>query len=890
MKHIKLFTLILISVVLFGVFQATPTEASQTSFKIQFKNAVFDPLVELPEFPEALTLSENRAQTTDTLILQFNGPVLQTWKDELIAQGVEFGPYIPDHAFIVRIPEGNRAEVGSLDFVRWIGTFEPGFKVSENVDPFNDQTYKIHLLPWHQAYDTIAALETIQPNIDFLGDQAAGKISPEDIITIANLPGVLWIEPLSFKKYLNDQAGGNFMNGAAAWSSGYTGTGIMVGAVDSGLDTGVTPLTHPDFSGGRVLNISSYPVYDYDFEGCGSPQNLGADDGAADFDSGHGTHIMGSIAGDGTASSGLYKGLAHSSLINFQAMEQFVVWQPGCPTASGYYPMFPSFLNMPLEEAYSWGVRIHNNSWGGAGYGVYDSDAVDYDSFAYDNPNFLMTVAAGNEGIDLDADGYVDTDSLLSPGTAKNVLTIGASESVPSTPGGYTGYQWNAWTGMFTGVTGSDWVSNNPMHMAAISSTGPTDDGRIKPDLVAPGTDIISTKATWAAGSGWGSHPNPTYSSTYMYNGGTSMSSALAAGAAALVREYYTQTENITDPSAALIKATLINTAVDIDGYGNPSFEAGQPIPNMHEGWGLIDVGAATNGSQRMFFDEPKALNTGEIFTYGFEVGPNIPFKATLVWTDPEATAAANPTLVNDLNLTVMDSSGTIFKGNVFNNGWSFPGGSADTVNNVENVYIQAPPPGHYTITISGASVNVGPQDFALVVQGETIQPIINLYIPAIISSGGAPLPADPIQDGGFEAASTPWWLHEKKYNNLITNNPVHNGIKAVTFNGALMSNSFVSQPLTIPPERPFLHFWYSINSNDPLCGPGGTLVNIYIDSLPLDTIYICQPQNTGWVERVVDLSPFAGAAIQTIRFEVETNGNPNSSFYLDDISLENMP
>jgi hypothetical protein len=892
MKQSKLWLLVPIGLILFFCLSIAPTHAEGSGASLQFRNAVFDPLKGMPNYPPQLTLSAVQQAGMTTRVVQFTGPVEARWKTALENLGVVFGPYIPKNSFIIQIPVSQRAAMEALPFVRWCGGLEPALKLSPDIDldspPDSDIPYRISLLPWHEALGSLAALQHLAPDAAVSNNAVLARLTSDQVITAAHLEGVLWIEPLSRKQFLNDQAGGVIMNGAAAWSAGFTGGGISVGAVDSGLDTGGASPTHPDFGGGRILNISSYPVYNYDFEGCGSPVNLDTNDGPADLDTGHGTHVMGSMAGSGAASSGAYQGLAPQAIIHFQAMEQFVQWPSGCTPASGYYPMFPAFLNMPLEEAYSWGVRIHNNSWGGAGYGIYDSDAVDYDTFAHDNPNFLITVAAGNEGIDLNADGRVDPDSLLSPGTAKNVLTLGASESVPNPLAGWTAFTWGSWGIFPANPILTDLTSSSPMEMAAISSIGPTDDGRIKPDLVAPGSNIISAKATLASGTGWGTHPT---NSSYMYNGGSSMSSALAAGAAALVRQYYIQKENLTDPSGALIKATLINTAVDISGYGNPSVEAGQPIPNMHEGWGRIELGAATFGGQRIFFDQPAALNTGETFTWILDIGPSIPFKVTLAWYDEPAAPLAVTTLVNNLDLTVTDPSGITYQGNVFSGGWSQTGGSADAVNTVENVFLFAPAPGPYTITVSGANIPLGSQNFALVIEGEFLQPTRQVYLPAIINSGTPSPSPDPIQDGGFEAGISPWWQHEKQYTALISATvPTHSGSKAVHFTGALTAHSFVSQPLTIPWDRPFLHFWYSVNSTDPLCGLGGTRVHIFLDSIPLDTINVCSPGNTPYIERVIDLTPFTGAPIRTIRFEVEANGNPNSHFYLDDVSFELTP
>jgi serine protease AprX len=771
------------------------------------------------------------------------------------------------------------------------------------MDPFNTRTYRISLLPWHDAYQTLDDLRNLDADLTRDGNMTAAILSPEDVINAAQLTGVLWIEPLQIKTLHNDIGGGNIMNGSTAWSAGYDGTDVYVAALDSGFDTGNPVSIHADFGGlSRIYNISSYPVYPYDW-GCGATLNPWADDGPADVDSGHGTHVIGSIAGDGSQSpTGFdFKGMAYGSNINFQAAEQYVDWpESPCPGLDDYYLMLPPFLNVPLEEAYTWATRIHNNSWGWEAAGQYDSDAADYDTFIYQNPNFFVTVSAGNSGEDTNSggDGYVDLDSINSPATAKNVLTIGATDNVRST-GGYTGWTWGAsWPSYYsTAPTSTDLISDNSQHMAAFSSVGPTDDGRIKPDLVAPGTDIISTLTSQISPTnpGWGPYDN-----YYMYMGGTSMASPLAAGAAALVRDYYMTTESQVDPSAALIKATLINTAVDINGYGNANFEAGQPIPNMHEGWGRIDVGAAVDNTHRIFYDSPQPLNTGEIYSIPLNISPiPVPLKITLVWTDPPAAASATPTLVNDLDLSLIDPGGGTYFGNNFAGGWSQLGGAPDLVNNVENIYINIPTPGTYTLTVTGANINIGPQDFALVIQANVApQQPVKVYLPLLIKSGSrtasAPTAFDPIINGGFEGGhDNGWWEHDKRYFDFIIDNTsgyYHSG-GASAWMGGISSHDhyqFLSQPMVIPVGRSYLHYWYSINSNEPSCAsPYNDVVYIRVDNYIVDTIPLCIASNVGWTEGVLDLSAFAGGAIKTIRFEIYTTSGNNSNFFIDDVSLE---
>jgi subtilisin family serine protease len=378
---------------------------------------------------------------------------------------------------------------------------------------------------------------------------------------------------------------------------------------------------------------------------------------------------------------------------------------------------------------------VHSNSWGAAAAGEYTSDSQKVDQFVWNYPNMVILFSAGNAGIDANGNGYVDEDSLDAPGTAKNCITAGASDN-ERISGGYNPggpcYTWNGcWPGDYpTNPTRDDRLSDSRQELAAFSSRGPTADGRIKPDVVAPGTNILSTRSSYISSNGWGAYSN----SKYMYMGGTSMSTPLIAGAATLVREYYIEQRGHTSPSAALVKATLINSAVDITGYGNLSQEAGKPIPNMHEGWGRVSVGSTTLG-QRIFHDGD-SLTTGLFTTYNYQIALSaVPLKVTLAWSDyPGALPAGG--LVNNLNLEVTAPDGTtLYRGNNFSGGWSFPGGSADSVNNVESVYIQNPAVGQWTIRVKGFNVPQGPQPFALVATAWFGPPLVfdhRVYLPLV--------------------------------------------------------------------------------------------------------------------------------------------------------------
>jgi hypothetical protein len=370
----------------------------------------------------------------------------------------------------------------------------------------------------------------------------------------------------------------------------------------------------------------------------------------------------------------------------------------------------------------------------------------------------VITFSAGNSGIDANSNGVVDNDSIGSPATAKNVITVGASENVradnwacdtsltyTSLDAYQTGQTCTSMGGNqlnFLGTWGSrygssfpvnplfsDVTAGNSQQMASWSSRGPVDDTRIKPDVVAPGTWILSAYSDLYQQGYEGDPVNPQngiyqwdgwgmpYNNDYKYMGGTSMSNPIAAGGVTVVKDYYSKAYGI-NATAALVKATIINSAVDLadennDGVNDNDF----PIPNVHEGWGLVNLDGATDGTIQ-FVEEGTGLSTSgsQNFTVTSTGGP---LKITVVWSDYPSTESASINLVNDLDLTVVNGAST-YRGNVFSGGWSATGGSADRRNNVENVYIQSPS-GSYTVTVTGFNVPNGPQKFALVVDGGSL-------------------------------------------------------------------------------------------------------------------------------------------------------------------------
>jgi serine protease AprX len=803
-NRIVLALIILGSLMAISLWPALAQEAREVGGEpvfLKLKYATFDPLQGEPVMPAELQVSSYADGGEGAYIVQFRGPVEEGWKDAVRALGGRVMDYLPDYAFLVWMDGATKAEVTGLEAVRWVGLYQPAYKLSPNLDR-DRPLYRVVLFEGADLAAVASRLGGLDtPTTGVPGEQFTLLLPGGNVEAVAAWPEVFWIENRPFYQVDNNVAAG-IMNAPAAWASSLNGSGMTVTAADTGVDSGVDGGTmHADFQN-RMAHISSWPVID---DGCGGCcWNIGADDGAADLDSGHGSHVLGSVGGNGSESGGTFKGLAYQASLTFQAVEQYVDFTTLCEGAGftdGYYLLgIPDDIKQLFAQAYGWGSRVHTNSWGSAVEGEYTVDSQAVDTFVWNNPQMIILYSAGNEGTDANANGYVDEDSIGSPGSAKNCITGGASENERTT-GGYSSYTWGtAWPTDFPAApTGTDRISSSREHMAAFSSRGPTDDGRRKPDLVAPGTDVVSVRSQYASGTLWG-----VYNQYYVYSGGTSMSTPLIAGAATLMREYYVEGESHT-PSAALVKATLINSAVDISGYGNASQEAGQPIPNNHEGWGRVDVGAATSG-QREFVDGD-TVGTGGSKTYTYDIGlTTTPLKVTLVWSDYPGSPPSGG-LVNNLNLVVTGPGGTTYRGNYFSGGWSVPGGTADSVNNVESVYVQSPGVGQWTVRVDGVNVPQGPQPFALVVTGYFGPPLVfdhTAYLPLVLKNVGvAPVPPaaptlNPIDNADGDGNYTVSWTASAGATNYLLQEDDNAAFSSpvTAFSGAATSTAISGKPV----------------------------------------------------------------------------------------------
>jgi serine protease AprX len=671
-------------------------------------------------------------------IVQFAGPIKPSWLTGVRKAGGEPRAPYQGFAYIVRANKRSLAAIMALPFVRWAGHLPYKARVAPATRTRSEGGRKA------RATEALVPRTRIRPDVytvQFFGsDDLKNGLSsvkklgfrildrprdarlliveshrPEKSRTaqldrLAAVHGVQQIRERSIKRPSNDVSAG-LMGAPPTTGAGLTlsGKGEVICVCDTGIDTGDPATVHPDFSG-RIAAIRSFPITP-DF----APyiHNPGANDGPADRDSGHGTHVAGSVLGDGTSSVGLtglvgrIRGLSHKATLVFQAIEQELDWKnPADEEEFGRFLLagIPADLTVLLQDAYSRGARIHSNSWGGGDPGEYDSQCEQLDRFVWKHKDMCVLVAAGNDGSDRDGDGAINPMSVTSPSTAKNCITIGASENRRPSFNDETYGEW--WPRDYPVAPFKNAaMANNPDQIVAFSSRGPTSDGRFKPEALAPGTFILSTRSRRIApnNKAWAAYPP---SNLYFHMGGTSMATPLAAGAVGLLREHLRKNHVPGGPTAALLKALLVASTVRL-----PTPGAKRLVDN-DQGYGLINLMSVLKpGKDRKLQVEnvTPGLKTGEAWTRSLTIKGAVPLRVVLAYSDYPGQA-----LVNNLNLVAYAPDGKRFVGNKANAGSL----TLDSQNNVEMVEVLKAQAGNWRVEVVGANVPQGPQDFAIVIVG----------------------------------------------------------------------------------------------------------------------------------------------------------------------------
>lgn len=650
----------------------------------------------------AATISLQRAApaaASGLFVIQFRSTLQPEWRTQLDRLGVTLLRYVPEDAFVAKLRGTQLSAIRALDFVQFVGEYRADQKIHSRVRQALAATIKDNVEIAVVLSSAVTDAEAQQAKTSFAtlthesklstGRILRGSVSQAQLNSLAGSDAVLWIESAP-KMQLYDEvssrivAGDGPGNQTLMQSLGYNGAGVTVAVADSGLDSGDTNSMHPDLAG-RVKALLYY----------GTPGQL---EDAAD-EHGHGTHCAGIIAGNGTVGevdeNNFRYGLGVAPGAGIIAQRIF--------DGAGGYAALPSFETL-TRDAKRAGADVASNSWGDDTQGQYDISAMEFDALVRDadaltlgDQPYIVEFSAGNAGPSYQTVG--------SPAVAKNVIATGATQND----------RFNLPIEEFAiYADGRD-------AMADFSSRGPCADGRIKPDLVAPGSWIASLRSVYANDDfAWW-----PISDNYMYEGGTSQAGPHVSGAAAVFVQYWRTTHGGATPSPALVKAALINSATDVDD-GFTTFEA---VPNNDEGWGRVNLPALIGSTRNYdFTDQTTLLTNGGIFEKRILVGSSDePLKITLAYTDVPGLPAAAIALVNDLDLEVIAPSGEVFRGNRFADGESVPDVTTpDTINNVEAVHLTAPVPGEYVIRVRGTRIvedaridtPAVDQDFALVASG----------------------------------------------------------------------------------------------------------------------------------------------------------------------------
>ncbi|QKE85046.1 S8 family serine peptidase [Arthrobacter sp. NEB 688] len=651
------------------------------------------------------------------VVARLAGPVLAHWAPALHRAGAEVAFWCPPRGACLTVQRDTVADaVARLPFV-------VGFV------PYDERLCQRRLAPPPDGpgrawLDVVCFSHAVRPlvvaRLRTLGatvlDQGRSKVRiewPGDPAPVRDLVGVKLVErprlPRAATAGLAPDLG---WAEAGTWRDDLDGEGEVVAVCDTGFDTGDPRTAVPDLRG-RLRHLRSWPL---------GPSwtpyvtNPGADDGPADVASGHGTFVTGVLAGDGAQSGGRNRGVAPGAEVVVEAIEQFVDVAPGHPEVGPSRHVLagrPTDLRELFDDGRRRGARIQVAAWGTPAAGAYDNDAFEADLFLREHPESVLLVAAGNGGSDRGGDRVADPGSVESPASAKNVLTVGATEG--SAPNGFPG----TWDRLQTegrrfadARDRSDATSGQPDRMAPLSASGPTQDGRRKPDLCAPGTNLVGPRSTVATGRGWGlASPAPHY----VVDGGTSAAVAAAAGAVALVRQGWRRHRGGHAPSGPALKALLVVGAAPVR-----SRDGSRPEDPRWCGHGRVDVDgslpAPADGSRVRILENAtasRALRTGGTRSFRVPVPDGGRLRAVLCWYD-----LPGERLVCDLDLSLtgpLPASPPV-------HGNHEPGrpdrpGVPDRVNTVEVVDVGGLAGGTWVLAVHGANIPQGPQPYALVVR-----------------------------------------------------------------------------------------------------------------------------------------------------------------------------
>ncbi|MEP0862290.1 MAG: S8 family serine peptidase, partial [Ignavibacterium sp.] len=509
------------------------------------------------------------------------------------------------------------------------------------------------------------------------------------------LQGILKGRPIYYTTY--NRIAAQTVRTDIVWSSfNLDGSGIEIGLWDEGA------------------------VYEYHNsfrEGSYGPRHVFFIDSTGSEVSEHSTHVAGTIVADNDNYNS--KGMSDKSVLYSRDWKSDFVEMTYA--ASGFDPNFTTPLLLSnhsygTNPGWLWGDLRNSGTnawyWMAADYqnedpefgNYHDSLTFNIDLIAFNAPYYTIVWAAGNDRgqgpepftqhwvwdgekwvsstsyhpKDGGDDGY---DCLPPQGVAKNIITVGAIDDIPY---GYT--------------SPSDVKQLN----TNFSAWGPTKDGRIKPDIVANGDQLYSTL------------PNNTFG----YKSGTSMAAPNVTGSLALLLQYYKNTHNNTVPLSSTLKAIVIHTADEAGENLGPDYKYGWGLLNTYKAAQLISQDQnSSNTIQEILLSNGQTYTLNDLYSDGTQ-----PIKITLTWNDiPPSNSQTGPILVRDLDVRLY-KDGTTYYPWVLNPG--NPSAAAtpgdNTKDNVEQILLQSPGEGFYSVVVSHKGTLSSSQMFSLIVTGFT--------------------------------------------------------------------------------------------------------------------------------------------------------------------------
>ncbi|MDQ3991994.1 MAG: S8 family serine peptidase, partial [Actinomycetota bacterium] len=564
-------------------------------------------------------------------IVSFDGRITDAMRAGVEAAGARIIGYEPDDAYIVWADQAQTARLARGPAVVDIRDVGPARKRLGHLPSSGVASVEVGV--WvgasRGAVQLLRALGTVAGSRrDIPGGPIVtltASLPANAIDALARHPAVKFVQPARGRPALLDESSsqivaGNLNSARTAAVPGYPewlaqmgldGTGVRVAV----SDTGISQL-HPDLADRVAVR--------YDYTGTHDQ----ARDGVGRDEEGHGTHVAGIVGAVSRTPPGRdLEGFTMGQGVAPGAMLVDQKWSAAFMSSSVEFPSFARFTS----DARAAGAGIMNASWTFLGeYRTgYETNAMAVDEVVRDaDPDepgaeaFLWVFAAGNQG-------------AAGPGRpqeAKNIITVGASGS---------------------GRTDAIPVLSPPPvginDLWGSSSRGPTADGRVFPTVVAPGSMVTSTRSP----EGYLNCIGPRAENAVMYNAcsGTSMAAPHVAGAAALIHQWWKR-ERGALPSAAMVKALLVNSATDM---------GARDVPNHAEGWGRVNLGALFSGMPAATLDQERVLSApGQRAAADVQVPGGEPLRVTLAWTDVPGDPGASKALVNDLDLVVelLDAGG----------------------------------------------------------------------------------------------------------------------------------------------------------------------------------------------------------------------------------------